>query len=216
MRLKASALLLDLDGTLVDSRAAYIEAARRAYAALQLGGFNEAWAIEIPKRLEQGAPLTDLVPAAEVERFLKAYLDAYYGLTSRLSKPFPKIAYTLEKLSARAKLALLTMRHVPAEKIKRELESFGVAKYFCCILTALNTPAPKPFPEGFIKCAELLGVHAEECLVVGDSVADIRAGKRVGAKTAAVLSGIYSREELAMEKPDLIIPSVNELPHHLE
>jgi len=40
---------------------------------------------------------------------------------------------------------------------------------------------------------------------VGDSVCDIRAGKAAGAKTAAVLSGLFSCAELAREHPDLIL-----------
>jgi phosphoglycolate phosphatase-like HAD superfamily hydrolase len=55
-----------------------------------------------------------------------------------------------------------------------------------------------------------------ECVVVGDSVADIKAGKNAGIKTVAVLSGIFSREELESEKPDLIIENVNKLPDFLE
>jgi phosphoglycolate phosphatase-like HAD superfamily hydrolase len=51
---------------------------------------------------------------------------------------------------------------------------------------------------------------------VGDSVADVRAGKNAGAKTIAVLSGIFTREELEKEKPDLIINDINELPSFLE
>jgi phosphoglycolate phosphatase-like HAD superfamily hydrolase len=53
-------------------------------------------------------------------------------------------------------------------------------------------------------------------VVVGDSVVDIRAGKNAGAKTVAVLSGIFSREELEKEKPDLILESVKELPDFIE
>ncbi|MBC7131401.1 HAD family hydrolase [Candidatus Bathyarchaeota archaeon] len=216
MRLKASGILIDLDGTLVDSRAAYIEAARRAFKTINLDGFDEKKALEIPKRLEQGIPLTEYMPETQVKQFLGVYLKAYYELTEKLTRPFPNVHDTLEKLSAKAKLALLTMRFVPAEKVKSELEKFGMAKYFCCILTALNTPLPKPFPEGLLKCAELLDVRIEECIVVGDSVADIKAGKRSGAKTIAVLSGLYSREELEREKPDLILRSINELPSFIE
>jgi phosphoglycolate phosphatase-like HAD superfamily hydrolase len=56
----------------------------------------------------------------------------------------------------------------------------------------------------------------DECVVVGDSVADIRAGKNGGARTVGVLSGIFSRQELERENPDLIIESVKELPDYLE
>ena len=55
-----------------------------------------------------------------------------------------------------------------------------------------------------------------ECVVIGDSVVDIKAGKLAGAKTVAVLSGIYTREELEPEKPDLIIENINEFPKFLD
>jgi phosphoglycolate phosphatase-like HAD superfamily hydrolase len=75
---------------------------------------------------------------------------------------------------------------------------------------------PKPSPEALIKCAEHLDVKIRDCAVVGDSVIDIRAGKNAGARTVAVLSGIFSREELAREKPDLILQNVNELTIYVE
>jgi phosphoglycolate phosphatase-like HAD superfamily hydrolase len=53
-------------------------------------------------------------------------------------------------------------------------------------------------------------------VTVGDSVIDIRAGKKAGAKTAAVLSGIFSLDELERENPDLILENVNKLPAFLK
>ncbi|MCW4055860.1 MAG: HAD hydrolase-like protein, partial [Candidatus Bathyarchaeota archaeon] len=53
------------------------------------------------------------------------------------------------------------------------------------------------------------------CVVVSDSGVDIQAGKRAGAKTVAVLSGLFEREELMKESPDLIIDDVSSLPEHL-
>ncbi|MEM3703700.1 MAG: HAD family hydrolase, partial [Candidatus Bathyarchaeia archaeon] len=96
------------------------------------------------------------------------------------------------------------------------LEKFDLAKYFHCIVTALDTSFPKPFPEGLIKCAHEVGVKIGECAIVGDSTIDVRAGKNVGAKTVAVLSGIFTRDELEKEEPDIILNSINELPCFLE
>jgi phosphoglycolate phosphatase len=55
-----------------------------------------------------------------------------------------------------------------------------------------------------------------DCVIVGDSISDIRAGKAAGTKTIAVLSGIFSFQELAEENPDLIIKDVTELPAFIE
>ncbi|MCS7125013.1 MAG: HAD family hydrolase [Candidatus Bathyarchaeota archaeon] len=209
--LKVKGILIDLDGTIVDSREAYAEALKRAWETLGLGNFNPAIALEIPRRLEQNQPINHLIPEGNVEKFLEIYLKTYYTITEHKTKPLPNVSKTLEELSKRAKLALLTMRRVPKEKILRELEKFGIAKSFHCIVTALDTPFPKPSPRAITVCAEKLGVNVSECAVVGDSISDVRAGKNAGAKTVAVLSGIFSRDELAKEKPDLILKNINEL-----
>ncbi|MDH7564433.1 MAG: HAD family hydrolase [Candidatus Bathyarchaeota archaeon] len=213
---KEQGILMDLDGTLVDSKEAYMEAAETAFRTLKQETYSPEIAIEIPKRLEQGLPLDGLLEKADVQRFLRIYRDAYLHATATKTKPIPNVADTLRKLARKAKLALITMRYVPREKVVAELKSFGIADCFTYVITALDTHRPKPSPEALIQCAATLEVDGRDCVVVGDSVADIRAGKAVGAKTVAVLSGIFSRSELEREKPDLILENVNELPDFLD
>lgn len=216
MKLKANGILIDLDGTLVDSKEAYYESLKKTTTAMGLENFSTHIALEIPRRLEQGIPINDLIPKCDVKKFLDIYLKTYYNLTEYKTKPLPDVSKTLKELSTKAKLALVTMRYVSKDKVRKELENFGLAKYFQYIITALDTSSPKPSPEAFIKCTRQLGVKMEECIVVGDSIADIKAGKNSGAKTVAVLSGIFTREELERENPDLIIESINELPSFVE
>ena len=215
-RLKVKVILLDLDGTIVDSRDAYKEAVKKAFTAFGQNFGAAEVATEIPRRLEQNLPINDLLKGIDTQKFLDLYLNAYYKATATKTKPIPKIEVTLRKLSEKAALALITMRYVPKENVIKELENFGLAKYFQHVITALDTHTPKPSPEALIKCAKKFGVQPCECLVVGDSVADIKVGKNAGAKTVAALSGIFSREELEREKPDLILENVNQLPDFLE
>lgn len=211
MVLMVKGALIDLDGTIVDSREAYSEALKRAFTTLGVKEFNPTIALEIPRRLEQNLPINKLISEVNIEKFLETYLTAYYKITGKKTKPLPNVSKTLEKLSRRLKLALFTMRHVPKENIKREMEKFGLAKYFHCIVTALDTRFPKPSPKAILECSQKLGVATSECVIIGDSVTDIRAGKNAGAKTVAVLSGIFSREELERENPDLILKDINEI-----
>jgi len=215
-KLKAKGVLLDLDGTIVDSKEAYTEAVKTVLTSLGKKFVDTSIVTEIPKRLEQNLPINNVVKETDVQKFLETYLKAYYQATATKTKPMPKISDTLKKLSEKAKLALITMRRVPKEKVVEELERFGLAKYFQCVTTALDTCDPKPSPEMLMKCAKHLGIQTCECVVVGDSVADIKAGKKAGARTVAVLSGIFSREELEREKPDLILKNVSQLPDFLE
>jgi HAD superfamily hydrolase (TIGR01509 family) len=215
-RLKVEGILLDLDGTIVDSKEAYHEAAKIALKTIGQRMINTEIVTEIPKRLELKLPINDLLEGSDAREFLDVYLKTYYQTTPVKTKPLPKISETLKKLSKKAKLALITMRYVPKEKVCGELKKFGLAKYFQYVITALDTNDPKPSPEALIKCAKQLGIQICKCVVVGDSIADIRAGKNAGAKTVGVLSGIFSLNELEKEKPDLILESVNQLPDFLE
>jgi len=216
MKLKVEAILFDLDGTIVDSRQAYLEALKTAFTATGQKIVGIDIVTEIPKRLEQNLPINDLLIGIDVQRFLETYLKAYYQTTALNTKPFPNVACTLEKLSERTKLALTTRRHVPRKEVAEQLERFGLAKYFQHIVTAQDTVNPKPSPEALIECSRMLGVKTVECMVVGDSVVDVRAGKNAGAKTVAVLSGIFSREELEREKPDLILENVKKILDFIE
>jgi HAD superfamily hydrolase (TIGR01509 family) len=214
-KFKVKGIFLDLDGTIVDSREAYYEAARNAFQAMGQKLPEKEAVLEIPRKLERKQPINDIVKS-DPHKFLHVYLNAYYSVTKEKTKPLPNVSTTLEALSAKAKLALITMRAFPKESIIKELESFNIAKYFTYVVTALDTNKPKPSPESLIKCVKALDVQICDCVIVGDSISDIRAGKAAGSKTVAVLSGNFSRQELAKEKPDLIIKDVTELPKFIE
>jgi phosphoglycolate phosphatase len=216
MKLHVKGIILDLDGTLVDSRQAYLEAARTAFSAVGQQTVSIKMAIEIPRRFEQGIPLDDLLPGVDVKNFRRIYLKAYYQAVAVMAKPLPDIANSLKKLSEKAKLALTTKRKVPDEVVIEQLREFGLERHFQAVVTACDKFSPKPSPDALIECSRKLGVKTSECAVVGDSTVDIKAGRRAGAKTVAVLSGIFSRDELKKEKPDLILASVRELPDFLE
>jgi phosphoglycolate phosphatase len=213
--LKIKGIFLDLDGTIVDSTSAYMEASKIAIQAIGQNPPTNEVALEIPKRLEQGKSINDLTNCDSKE-FLKIYYQTFYMISQEKTKLIPDVSKTLEILSQKAKLALITMRHTPSEAIIKELECFGISKYFTNVLTALDTAKPKPSPEALIKCAEAFDVEMCNCIIAGDSVNDVRAGKAAGAATVAVLSGLYKCRELKKECPDLILNDVTELPAYIK
>lgn len=213
--MRAKGIFLDLDGTIVDSKEAYLEAARVAFRVVGLEPPEPKAALEIPKRLEQGLLISDIMNG-DRQRFLDAYLTTYYSITEAKTKLLPDISATLRYLSGKAKLALITMRHVPKEALIKELDCFGIADYFTHVVTAMDTLKPKPAPEALIKCVDALDVDICDCLIAGDSVNDVRAGKAAGVRTVAVLSGLFHCDELVKESPDLIIPDLTKLPQFIE
>jgi HAD superfamily hydrolase (TIGR01509 family) len=215
IKLKAKGIFFDLDGTIVDSRDAYIEAAKTAFQAIGQKPPPAKTALEIPRRLEQNQPINDIIKG-DIRKFLDVYLRTYYAISAEKTKPIPNIATTLETLSKKAKLALITMRSVPKDTITAELEHFGIAKHFTHIVTAQDTHKPKPSPEALIKTVKALDIQMCDCIIIGDSINDIKAGKNAGAKTIAVLTGLYTHQELANEKPNLILKNATKLPNHIQ
>lgn len=212
---KVKGIFLDLDGTIVDSTDAYIEAARRAFCSIGVEPPEKRIALEIPKRLEQGFPLSDLTND-ETKEFLSVYFKAYYDLSQSKTKLIPNVSTALEALSQKAKLALITMRYAPKQSIIKELETFGISQYFSHVVTALDTSKPKPSPEALIACVKALDIEICDCVIAGDSVSDIRAGKAAGTKTIALLSGLFQCEELLKESPDLILNDLTALPQFIQ
>jgi HAD superfamily hydrolase (TIGR01509 family) len=213
-KLKVKAILFDLDGTIVDSRDAYLEAAKTAFRTMGLEPPTMQTALQIPKRLEQNLPIDDLTHA-NTARFLDVYLRTFYAITEMKTKPISNIHAALENLQQKAKLALITMRNVPKITVTKELQQFGLAQYFTYILTAQDTYKPKPSPEALIKALKVTDVQICDCLIVGDSVIDVNAGKAAGARTIAVLSGLYTKQELAKLNPDLILENATQLPSRI-
>jgi pyrophosphatase PpaX len=210
-KLSVKGIMFDLDGTVLDTRPAYIDAARIALEKLGQNVPETAKLLEIPKRLEQKQRISDIVPT-DTQKFLDLFLKTFYERASSKTKPVPNAQQTLEELSKKAKLAVITMRFMPKEIIAKELKQYDLDRYFTHIVTALDTQKPKPSPEALIKAVAAMDVQMCECVIVGDSVVDVKAGKAAGARTVAVLSGLYTRAELSDVKPDFIIGNIAELP----
>lgn len=80
-----------------------------------------------------------------------------------------------------------------------------------CLVTRHDVARVKPHPEHMGKALRLLGCAGEDCLTVGDHPMDIEAGRRIGASTAAVMSGESSREALAGAGPDFLAEDAGRL-----
>jgi HAD superfamily hydrolase (TIGR01509 family) len=220
-RIKAKALLIDLDGTIVDITEPCHAAAKEAASKLQLENIDPEIGLEIAKKLQVSNSIDEAVHKLARGRkvgkkFIKAFLDSWYTCAPTRTTLLPKVAKTLRKVSRKYPLALITRRNMPKKPIRKELKRLGLASFFKVIVTSQDVDQPKPSPQAYEKAASKLGVSLRECAVVGDSTIDIQAGKSAGAKTIAVLSGLFSRKELEKLEPDLILEDLNSLPDFLK
>jgi phosphoglycolate phosphatase-like HAD superfamily hydrolase len=115
----------------------------------------------------------------------------------------------LAALKGHYPMAIVSARH--EKSTMRFLEQFDLVKYFDVIVTGLSAPHTKPFPDPIFLAAQKMGVKPSECLMIGDTTVDIRAGKTAGAQTVGVLCGFGEEKELKDMGADLIISSTPHL-----
>jgi beta-phosphoglucomutase-like phosphatase (HAD superfamily) len=94
--------------------------------------------------------------------------------------------------------------------INHLLKVKGLKKYFEVVLTAESITRSKPDPEIFLKTASLLKATPERSVVLEDSLFGVKAAKAGKMGCIAVTTGVYSREELEKEKPDLIVATLED------
>ncbi len=91
------------------------------------------------------------------------------------------------------------------------LRQFEITDFFKAVVTAQTVHYTKPFPDPILRAAEEKGIAPENCLMVGDTTVDIRAGKAAGAQTVGVLCGFGTERELRRAGADLILNHTHEL-----
>lgn len=191
------AVLLDVDGTLIDS--ADLVAHSLAHASAAVGAPVRSHAEYLALVGRPVAVQAAIVAPDRQEEFVAAAIR-YYEEHPEEEQPFPRGLETIAALRAMGlAVALVT------SKLRRELDPvLGRCPALAAvdaIVTADTTRRPKPAPHPVLKALERLGVAPEEALFVGDSPYDLAAGRAAGVRTAAALWGPHPRERLAPEQP---------------
>ena len=91
------------------------------------------------------------------------------------------------------------------------LDYYQLTPFFKAIATGQTCPHTKPYPDPILWAAEQMNVLPSECLMIGDTTVDIRAGKAAGTLTVGVLCGFGEEEELLRAGADLILPITPDL-----
>jgi len=121
----------------------------------------------------------------------------------------PGVEGMLETLAGHYPMAVVSARD--AESTNRFLEHFDLEKYFEVIVTAQTCPHTKPFPDPVLYAAEQLGLSPEDCVMIGDTIVDVHAGKAANTQTVAVLCGFGVSQELEQAGANLILSTTSDI-----
>ncbi len=204
---KLRAVLLDLDGTLRDSREAINPAIEHALKAHGI----DAEPAEIASHAHSLVAVHQAF-AAEVVSY--DGLEQAYDekLKERLEhiKLYEHVPETLGLLREQGLLLALVSS---ARRARDALVKDGLIDYFDAVVGGYDTVELKPHPEPVELALGQLACRPEEAVMVGDLAADITAGKAAGvAVTVGVTHGFGTRDMLVAARADYIIDSLVELP----
>lgn len=211
--LEATAILFDIDGTLVDSVGAYFEVARIAaepfgFAVTEehvrhaLATGNNFWKGLIPPELgDDGTILKELFQCAATEwpRVLLEFATLFDG-----------VALTLEALHRRGiRLGIVSGAR---PEVMELLRTEGLLGFFDTIILGGDVARGKPDPEGILKGLNQLNAEADRTLYVGDTPIDIQASRAAGVRAVSVLTGAAGSALLSAHQPERLISSHARLP----
>ncbi|PQM52163.1 HAD family hydrolase [Mycolicibacter virginiensis] len=210
-----SAVLFDVDGTLVDSNYLHVHAWRRAFADLHLE--VESWRIhraigmdgsELVRLLSDDAP-------DDVRRCLKDLHSQYYLESSGLLSPLPGARNLLEHIAA-LDLPVVLATSAPEDELAVLRKVLGCDDLVAAVTSSADVDVAKPNPDIIGIALDRVGARAEHAVFVGDAVWDAQACARAGVASIGLLSGGVSRAELETAGAAVVFDNAEELLEHLD
>src|SRR2546430_54544 len=213
-------LLFDIDGTLIHSGGAGVQALKSAFKE-RFGIADDLHDIEIAGMTDSGIVVSILnkhkIPT--INENVSAFLDSYVHFLSlelprRKGKLLPGVLKLLEKLKSRPRLVLALLTGNVSRGARLKLEHYGVWHFFLFGAFAhhqRDRNQPGRFAPGRAKDEHGRGFPAEEIDVLRDTPRDLACGSALGARTIAVATGRWSRDELAKYEPDFLIDDLSDV-----
>lgn len=200
--------LFDVDGTLTDSApditSSVLETLdRNGYPAQPVSVLRSY----IGKHLTE--LFTDIIPGidqAGIDDLILQYRKIYTAKGHKGTRAYEGVVETLAALPGRKGTA--TTKGTPMTRVV--LEQFGMLPFFEHVQGTDGFPA-KPAPDVILRGLEALRARPEDVLFVGDSTADVVAGRAAGVQVCAVRWGYGDHEEMARHAPDFWVDHPREL-----
>ena len=210
------AVLFDIDGTLLDTRDAWVAAFDAGLAAIRKtsipGSVAAQWI---------GTPIEAIyagrcgLAGEELTKAVRAFQRVEAASVGEGMRAYPRVREALAALGSWKLAAVTNKRHDTAVEALRVT---GLLTFFALVLGGDSVMRKKPSPDPVLQAAASLGVKPAECAVVGDTENDVRAGKAAGARSIGVTWGYGTRASLEaagvnhlIETPDALPPLLRAL-----
>ena len=188
------AIILDVDGTLMDTNYQHVEAWAQALLAVGRPAPRSAIHRQIGKGADQFIP--EFVDDEATGRRADQVHGDRYAQLSESAYPLPGATELIASLAERGCAVWLATSAKP-EELEPSLEALQADGRLAGIVSSGDVEESKPAPDIFELALAKAGCRPEDAVVVGDTVWDIQAADAAGLRTVAVLTGgAFSRAEL--------------------
>jgi HAD superfamily hydrolase (TIGR01509 family) len=195
-----AAIILDVDGTLIDSNPLHIEAFRLAFS---LGGYTvlpDRIAVEIGKGGDTLVPsiLGESANSRDGDHIRKQQPVEFEKLAAANGlKPFPKVRELLEQFRRRGLLiAIATSSSRKQLKVLEQHSQLPLNSLANFLVTSDDVQTSKPAPDLIAAAVDRCNVSAAQCALIGDTVYDATSARHAGVVALGVLCGGNSPESL--------------------
>jgi len=216
MKWTVDAIVWDFDGVVVDTSR---DIANAGNYALRKLGLPEQPVETLASYIGGGAePLVRKMLGGRAEELfaqaLPLLLNRYKEYPFQDTTLYPGMREVLEHYARAGKRMGIATNKVQPITL-RILQGLEIERYFDALIGPEDVTQRKPHPEAVLKTLDALRTPAGRAVMIGDTAADIGAGKAAGTVTVGVTYGYGSREEVAGAGPDLLIDSAAELLEHI-
>ena len=208
------ALIFDMDGVLVDSEPLHQRAKAQAFAEFGIV-LPEATYDEIKGRPDE-TTLREILEARGSAHMFPELMQrkrAFFRAIEHELQAVPGAVEFVRWARTRFRIALATSS--TANNRELAFTVLGVGDHFESVVDSSRHRRPKPDPEVFQVALSDLGLTAEDCWVIEDSVNGVRAAKAAGCVTVGITT-TFNPAKLSAAGADLIVDSFAELPTVLE
>ncbi|MGA5423333.1 HAD family hydrolase [Streptomyces lavendulocolor] len=188
MHTPRTAVLFDLDGTLVDSEPNYYEAGRRLlarYGVTDFGWERHTDFIGIGTRETLEALKVEYGLDAPIEELLAGKNRHYLELARAATEVFPEMRAFVERLHAEG-VPMAVASGSSRAAIEAVLGGTGLDAYLTTMVSAEEVERGKPAPDVFLEAARRLGVEPAHCVVLEDAPPGAAAAEAAGMRCIAV------------------------------
>lgn len=214
---KPSMVLIDVDGTLVDSvpDLAYCVDEMMKQLDMPLRGEERVrhWVGNGVERLVRRSLINQLDGEPDEALFQKAIpiFEALYAEnTSKRSCLYPGVQEALDFLKTTG-VHIGCVTNKASQFTLPILKDLGISDYFEIVICGDELPRKKPDPMPLLHAAEKMGVQPEQSLMLGDSMSDVKAARAAGFDIICMSYGYNHGEDIRDYNPDAVVDSMDEV-----